>query len=174
MGLMADNYNINEATSGTLTAIAADEVGAVKVTRVKVTHGVDGSMSDASQSAPLPVGLVPMASGGLTSYHLKAAATTNTNSVKASAGQLYGGVAFNSSGSTKFLKLYDKASAPVLASDVPKFVFPLKAGESTPISFGGHGAAFGTGIALAITGAVGDADTTALSANDVILNLGYM
>lgn len=49
---MADYIRIQEAASGTDTA--ADEVGGVKITRVKACFGEDGSFTDVSPAAPLP------------------------------------------------------------------------------------------------------------------------
>src|SRR4051812_15077088 len=55
------------------------------------------------------------ATGGASMHNLPAsAATTNATSVKGSAGTVYGIQAFNTSGATKFLKLYNKASAPTV------------------------------------------------------------
>lgn len=50
---MADNVAI---TAGAGTTIATDDVGAgVQVQRVKVTWGVDGTATDATETTPLPV-----------------------------------------------------------------------------------------------------------------------
>lgn len=170
---MVDNYFINQAESGTLTPMASDEVGGVKYPRTKAGWGSAGVYNDPSLTAPYPVQLVPYATGGLSRRRVIAAASTNATSVKSTAGQLYAAHAFNASGATKYLKLYDKTSAPVVGTDVPVETYPLPAGEMTPIQFGGQGVVFASGIALALTGALADSDTTALTANDVILNLHY-
>lgn len=47
------------------------------------------------------------------------------------------------------------------------------AGAGFALSTGGMGIAFGTGIALALTTGVADADTGAVAANDIILNVLY-
>ena len=49
---MADNINV---TQGSGKTIAADEISSVLHQRVKVQYGVDGSATDVSSSAPLPV-----------------------------------------------------------------------------------------------------------------------
>ena len=49
---MADNVAI---TPGTGATIAADDIGGALHQRIKLTWGVDGSATDASASAPLPV-----------------------------------------------------------------------------------------------------------------------
>ncbi len=47
---MADNAKASEDP-----LVAADEIGGAKFQRVKLTHGPDGSATDASSAAPLPV-----------------------------------------------------------------------------------------------------------------------
>ena len=50
---MADNTTLNAGSGGDV--IATDDIGGVKYQRVKVTHGVDGSSTDASTTSPLPI-----------------------------------------------------------------------------------------------------------------------
>jgi len=49
---MADNVPV---TPGSGTNIASDDIGGVQFQRVKVTHGQDGTATDASSINPLPV-----------------------------------------------------------------------------------------------------------------------
>jgi hypothetical protein len=61
---MADNVAI---TAGAGTTIATDDVGGVQYQRVKIGVGADGSATDVSSAAPLPVGgLVTRAATELT------------------------------------------------------------------------------------------------------------
>ena len=50
---MADNTRLNPGASGDL--ISTDDLGSVKVQRVKVQHGADGSATDVSAASPMPV-----------------------------------------------------------------------------------------------------------------------
>lgn len=50
---MADNTTLNAGSGGDV--IASDDIGGVKWQRVKVAFGADGSASDVSSAAPLPV-----------------------------------------------------------------------------------------------------------------------
>lgn len=50
---MADNTVLNAGSGG--DTIATDDIGGVKYQRVKVAFGADGSASDVSSAAPLPV-----------------------------------------------------------------------------------------------------------------------
>lgn len=93
------------------------------------------------------------------------AASTNASVQKASAGSLFEIGAYNPTGSVAFLKLYNKASAPTVGSDVPIITIPIPAnGEMVPREFGAIGKRFLAGIAMAITGAAAATDTTAVGA----------
>ncbi len=136
--------------------------------------------TSATVDAALPAGTNSIGTVGLdntgTGYSITrtlAAASTNATSVKASAGRVHGWYLFNTSAATKFFKLYNKASAPTVGSDTPVMTIPIPAGAGANVEFV-KGITFGTGIAFALTGAVGDADTTALAANDVVLNLFWI
>jgi hypothetical protein len=103
-----------------------------------------------------------------------AAASTNATSVKASAGRVYKVRLHNAAAALRYLKLYDKASVPTVGTDTPKLTIALPASSSTDVDFGLFGIPFDTGIAFALTTGVADADTAALTANDVVaLDLVY-
>lgn len=115
------------------------------------------------------------------SFKLNSAATTNITVIKATPGWLMGGLLTNTNAAARFAKLYDKATSPVLASDVPLFTVPLPAGSAAAPSVvsvmdlvGAEGHLFKNGIGLAITGAYADADTTAIGASDVTVNLNFL
>lgn len=109
---------------------------------------------------------------GGTNHKKIAAASTNATSVKASSGRIHWLSLANLTASAKFLKLYDKASAPTVGTDTPIMTIPVQANQTIELA-PPPGIYFATGIAYALTGAVADSDTTALSANDVVLNLVY-
>jgi hypothetical protein len=111
--------------------------------------------------------------GGYSVYRLLAAATTNANTVKASAGQVFGWYLYNTSSSAKFVKFYNQANTTNVPNVATVFMtIPLPATSGSNISFPA-GIAFSTGITIAITGAVADNDNTAVTANDVVMNLFY-
>ena len=109
-----------------------------------------------------------------TATTLNSAATTNTGYAKASAGTLYGIACSNVSASVRYLKLYNKASAPTLASDTPVLVIPIAAASVANFQLGPLGLRFSTGIAYAITGGVADTDTTAIALGDCKMFLSYI
>jgi len=114
----------------------------------------------------------------LTARLLSAAASTNATSVKASAGNVFTIVGVNANAAARYLKLYNKASAPTVGTDTPILTLYMPPstvnGGQFSFSFGEFGQYFGTGIAYAMTTAAADADATALTAADVIaFNLTY-
>lgn len=111
--------------------------------------------------------------GGATPSRLISAASTNATSVKGSAGQLYMVSAINLNAAVRYLKFYNKASAPTVGTDTPVLTFPIPgntAGAGFNISIP-QGIEFTLGIALALTTSAADADTSAVAAGDIIINL---
>lgn len=124
------------------------------------TNTIGGIFSNASAAA-----------GGVTTNNrlVSSAATTNGTSVKASAGRVYKIRGYNNSAALKYLKLYNKASAPTVGTDVPTHTYALKANDFYEIDIAGAaGYYFATGIAFALTGGSADSDTTALAAGDIL------
>lgn len=113
--------------------------------------------------------------GGATATKLISAASTNATSVKASAGTLYMVSAINLNAAARYLKFYNKASAPTVGTDTPVLTFAIPgntAGAGFIISVP-QGIEFTTGIAFALTTAAADADTGAVAASEIIVNLAY-
>lgn len=107
---------------------------------------------------------------------LISAATTNATSVKASAGVIGYACASNINASPRYLKFYNKASAPTVGTDTPVHTFLIPgntSGSGTNIPIAGLGINFTTGIAFAITGLAADTDTTAVALGEVIVNYGW-
>lgn len=143
-------------------------------------NAISGTEMQVDVVAALPVGantigavnLKPTTSGGVTLTRLLSAATTNATSVKASAGQLYGYIVSNSNAAARYLKFYDKASAPTVGTDVPVLTLEIPAASTGHVPFD-MGIVFATGIAFALTANVSDADTTAVAANEIIVHTLY-
>jgi hypothetical protein len=101
------------------------------------------------------------------------AATTNSQLVVTGAKNLFT-IDVSNDSSTKFwLKLYNKASAPTVGTDVPVMRFLVPANTVQEFVIPQHyGAYFSLGIGFATTGAVADSDTTAITAGSVV-NINY-
>jgi hypothetical protein len=175
----ADNVQI---TPGSGSAIATDDVAGVQYQKFKLVDGTADGATPAivTSDGALRVAPTPAADGGLSigpgsGAKLISAATTNATSVKASGGQVYGWSISNVNAAARFVKLYDKASAPTVGTDVPvmTILVPGATAGGQAIYSAPAGIAFPTGIALAITTGVGNADTGAVAANEIVVNLFF-
>lgn len=193
-GLKADVLSLPSLPAG------ANVIGHTVVDSVGGTVGVSGSVSI---SAALPagtnnigdidvltipaaavstdsIGAAPLAEttlAGATPFKLISAASTNATSVKATVGKLFYLAVFNLNAAPRYLKLYDKASAPTVGTDTPKHVFLIPgntAGAGLTLILGAVPAKFASGIALALTTGIADTDTGAVAANEIVVNLGYV
>lgn len=162
------------ADSGSTTAVT----GTVAVTESGTWTVQPGNT--ANTTAWL-VSQTPATSGGLTigpasGAKLLSAATTNATLVKGGAGQVYGWAITNTNAAARFVKLYNKATAPTVGTDTPVMTLVIP-GSTTGAGMVAaeftSGIAFGTGIGVGITGAIADNDTTAVAANEVVINLFY-
>ncbi len=187
------NANTIELTTGALSAQPAYawelSVNALKRFRVRATARTSGTQSwrfvqgtyatepipAAQVSATQPVsGTVTITNPSGTAYALNSAATTNTGVVKASAGNLISLVANNHGASAAYVKLYQKATAPVLASDVPVGVYKIEPGATFVLPLSAPGQRFNTGIAIAVTRNAADTDATAIGAGEVKVHATYI
>lgn len=109
-----------------------------------------------------------------TGLAINSAATTNLTSTKTTSTDLYEISLTNQSAAPKFFKLYNKASAPVLASDVPVMIICLPANSDRAYEFGPFGKRFNLGLAWAITNLQPITDATAVAAGDVIGSMSYV
>lgn len=113
----------------------------------------------------------PATSGGLTTYHLVSAASTNATSVKASAGQLYGYYIFNANAAARKVAFHNTAGTPTAGSSVFfSIVIPASSGANVEFA---NGVAFSTGIGITTVTGTADSDNTAVASGDLIINLFY-
>lgn len=147
--------------SGTVAATYALRKTPINVTVSPWSAGVGAGVTVSSLSVNAP-GIARIAS----------AATTNATSVKAGSGVLTDIFAANTSAAVRYLKLYNKASAPIVGIDTPIMTLPIPAGGSIAPRIG-FALGFSSGIAYAITGGIADNDATAVAANDVHGFLGF-
>lgn len=113
----------------------------------------------------------PHTAGGLSIYRNLDIDETGVN-VKGSAGQLYGWYLFNNAAAVRFVKFYDKATAPTVGTDTPVLTIALPAGAAAN-EIGTHGLPFANGIGVGAVTGVADNNTGAPAANDVVINLFY-
>ena len=121
----------------------------------------------------VPMGAAEAGQATTTSRIVSAAASTNGTSAKASAGTLYAVKGYNASASARYLKFYNKASAPTVGTDTPVLTIYLPPTTAFALDWP-VGRLFATGIAYALTTGSADNDTGALTAADVLaLNVEY-
>lgn len=120
--------------------------------------------------------LVPHTVGGCSIFRSIDLDEGTLEIVKASAGQIYGGMVTNTATATRWIKFYDAASGTA-GTGTPVITFGIPGNSSDDIgavfNCGGVGVAFATGICVGATTGVADNDTGAPGANDVIINLFY-
>lgn len=146
---------------------------------IQVTDGTNSAVCKAASTpaAAADVAQVVAISPNLpvpTMSTISSAATTNATSVKASAGTVFSIMVSNTGGAAAFVKLYNKASAPTVGTDVPVITISVPAGGTVTLPLGVVGVRFATGIALAITNLAADSDTTAVAAAQVKSLISYI
>ncbi len=95
-----------------------------------------------------------------------AAGSVNATSAKASAGTAFRAMGNNVKASVVYLKLYNKASAPTVGTDVPVITVPIAASGVFDKMLDRY--YFSTGIAYGFTTDAADNGTTALTAGDIL------
>jgi hypothetical protein len=142
-------------------------------------------------AAPAPVtvvgtatinGAVSLAAGTVnpvapaTPYFLNSAATTNGALILTGSSNLSSFYATNEGASVAYVKLYNKATAPTVGTDIPEMIIPVPAavggvpGVANP-NIGFHGFRFALGLGIAVTRNAVFSDTTAIGANEVKVKL---
>lgn len=119
--------------------------------------------------------LVPRATATEGNLIFRRIATADTNAavIKAGAGRLYAYEAINLTAAWKFVKLYNKATAPVVGTDVPLMTIGIPPNGAADLSRIHGLQGFAAGIAIAITNGVADTDATAVAAGDVVFMAFY-
>lgn len=124
-----------------------------------------------ANTTPWLVTQTPATSGGLTTYHLVSAATTNATNIKASAGQVYGWYIYNNNAAVRKVAFHNTAGTPTAGASV-FFSLVIPANSGANVAFP-SGIAFSTGIAITTVTEVTDAGSTAVGLNDLIINIFY-
>lgn len=173
LAVRKDTATALAGTDGDYSALETDASG-----RLWVAVGATPASDVTTDSVSVALGAVttPGADAtALSAIKVISAASTNATSVKASAGQLYWLHVTNLNAAVRYLKLYNKASAPTVGTDTPVYTFPIPASTTgagfvlclpVPITFT-------TGIALALTTGSANSDTGAVAASELFVNGGY-
>ncbi len=156
-----------EITAGRGQSVEGQAIGA----RLVASTAAIGSVTVASGTVTT-VTTAGTPAAPATPYILNSAATTNGALILTGTSGLHAFYATNTGATAAFVKLYNKATAPTVGTDVPAMIIPVPAAVSgvpgvatLPIGFNGF--RFALGLGIAITGAVADTDTTAVAAGQV-------
>lgn len=138
----------------------------IPAAQVSATQPVSGTVT-ATVTAGTINPVVPA-----TPYFLNSAATTNGALILTGTSNVSSFYATNEGASTAYIKLYNKATAPTVGTDVPEMIIPVPAavggvpGVANP-NIGFHGFRFALGLGIAITRNAVFSDTTAIGAGEV-------
>jgi hypothetical protein len=170
LGAKADAAATTDTGTFSLIALIKRLLGKLPAALGQTTMSGSLSVAIASDQTTVTTTTVPTTSGGCSVSKLISAATTNATLVKASAGQVYGWYVANTSAGWRYVKLYNKATAPTVGTDTPAVTLAIPAGAAANVSLD-NGVAFSAGIGYATTTGSADSDATAVAAGDIILNL---
>lgn len=126
----------------------------------------------ANQSNNWNVGLLANTTGGAGDFHLISAASTNATNIKNSAGQVYGYEIYNANAAVRYVKLYNKASAPSVGTDTPFRTIGVPPNGRASFQTA-MGLVMGTGISIATTTGIADSDNNAVGASDLSIDIDY-
>jgi hypothetical protein len=190
------NANTIETATGNLSAQPVYgwemSVNALRRVRVRCTARTSGTQSwrfvqGTYATEPIPAAQVSATqpvSGTVTvnpvapatPYFLNSAATTNSALILTGTSNVSSFYATNEGASVAYVKLYNKATAPTVGTDVPEMIIPVPAaasgvpGVANP-NIGFHGFRFPLGLGIAITRNAVFSDTTAVGAGEVKVKL---
>ena len=147
-----------EITGGRGDSVGAKAIAVAGAVTATVSGGVSlsGSATQASSSSHNKVSL----------------ASTNATVVKASVGSIYWMLLANTSAFWRYVKFFNKATAPVPGTDVPAYTIAIPPNDTVAVA-NAVGMRFATGIGYSITALAADLDTTAVAAGDVVMAFNY-
>jgi len=167
LGVRNDAAAVLTSANGDYSPLAVDSAGRLGISDLGGSITVDGTVTAV---------VAPATSGGNSIYRNLDLNATGVN-IKASAGQLYTLLVTNRSNTESFLKLYNKASAPVVGTDTPVMTIPLDAknggGQASTTIDIGYGAEFSLGIGIGCTTGLADSSVATPAVNSIVANILY-
>jgi hypothetical protein len=123
---------------------------------------------------PVPVIAVPAVAGVSSYYHATSAATTNDTLVATGARSIpfFSVYHIGTGNVNRFLKLYNKATTPT-SSDTPILTLVVHPSQTVTIA-PSISLYFNLGIGYRMTANYADNDNTAISANELAVNIAYI
>jgi hypothetical protein len=152
-----ETVQLNSGSGG--ATIVVDSIGSDSIQMVKLGWGPDGTLAF-----------------GATPYsYLSVGTNEDKTNVKNTAGVLYSLEASNTNTSPRYVKLYNKSSAPDVASDASLIVFRFAIPGSGGIALSWPaGKLFSSGISFVLVTGATNTDAVEVAANEIMLNLSYV
>lgn len=172
-----DIRDLNSATdSVSVTGSSVSISGSVAVTgpltdaELRATAvPVSGTFFQTTQ----PVSITDITTNGVDSAQLVSAAGTNLTQIKGSAGKVVGWYIYNSADTQRKVIFYNSLSAGVtVGTTTPTLTLVIPSFSGANCSFP-TGINFSTAISIATTVGIANSDTTAVSLNDLNINILY-
>lgn len=179
----------NNTTPASSTDWRLHLINIFNTARIDVSPRLSGS-TDQSKAFPVVATLlggttaVTVATAGIsvtpviagTPYFVNSTNTTNGALVLTGSSGLTAFWATNTGATAAFVKLYNKATAPTVGTDIPEMIIPVPAASggvpgTATIPMGFNSFRFPLGLGIAITGGVSDTDTTAVATGQVKVKL---
>ena len=165
------SFNGAGASAPFLACMTVYSASGLLIARVFPSQAIAvGGSADVTYAPSLDTG---MSQGTTTTpFHLVSAATTNATLVQSGQTQLGGYYLSNINAAARYVKLYDKATAPTVGTDVPKWTLMIPAGAAANVQFPSP-MLFVLGLGFGTTTGAADNDSGAVASGDMIVNLAY-
>lgn len=173
---------VNGTAPASTTTLTVSAVTVVDFTEIQTSVQGGAGATAAGQGIPVvpvtgaTIGLttgnsitpIPSATQtGLSVTKLISAASTNAAFLKASAARLYGYQFHNTGAAVRYVKFYNKATAPVPGTDTPFLTVPVPAGQVVDAALP-YPISFATGLGIATTTGSADNDSAAVGAGELV------
>ena len=183
------NVNLSQVNGTTILAGAgAAAAGSPRFTAAQDTTTIAGSapgtagtpsanvltVQGATSMTPVQISPVAAATGGPSIFTLQAANSTNSGSIKGSAGTLYHVSVYNNSATLAWLILFNSASATPTCTGTPAYQIMIPANSTSgagAVEDFAVGAAFSSGIGYCVTTGIGG--TGSVNASTYVINATY-
>jgi len=151
-------------------------VDAAKAMPVSITNSPAVTVSSGTITTVSAVTTAGTPAVPATPYSVNSLNTTNGALILTGTSGLQAFYASNIGATVAHVKLYNKATAPTVGTDVPLMVIPVPAAVGGVAGFvnltpGFNGYRFPLGLGIAITGLMADSDTTAVAAGQIKVQL---
>jgi hypothetical protein len=164
---------LTTATTAGTTTITAQGVAfaSTKAVALMGTSVISGAVTTSGT-----VAIAPITTQGFSTYYTFVMAATVNNTLVATGARVVGSIAMsNNTAAVVFLKLFNKATAPIAGTDVPVSTHMIPANSTITIPVATAGMRFTSGLGYAVTNLMAITDNTPIpTANAVSIAINYL